>query len=99
VTVTGLVVSIAVGAAVLALWSFLRWPAAAPRTFAKAILHGILALGTLQLAATGLGVAADTSERAAGLALILFVVPALTYAFLSALWVLNLFAGTLKGVG
>jgi hypothetical protein len=99
VTVAGLIVSIAVGAALLALWSFVRWPAAAPRTIARAILHSILALGTLQLAATGLGLAANTSEQAAALALIALVVPALTYAFLSALWVLNLFAGTLKGVG
>ena len=98
-TAAALIAAIAVGAALLAVWSFVRWPAAAPNTLTGAILHAILAFGGLQLAAIGLGRAAISSAQAAELALILVVLPALTYAFLAALWVMRLFAAGLKGVG
>ena len=98
-TAAALIAAIAVGSAFLAVWSFVRWPAAAPNTIASAVLHAILAFGGLQLAAIGLGRAAISSDRAAELVLILLVLPALTYAFLAALWVMRLFAASLKGVG
>jgi len=99
VTAAVLIAAIAFGAALLAVWSYLRWPGAAPNTIASAILHAILAFGALQVAAIGLGRAAASSDYAAELALILVVLPALTYAFLAALWVMRLFAASLKGVG
>jgi hypothetical protein len=91
--------AIAAGAAALAVWSYLRWPALAPSTFGGAIVHGLLALGALQLVGLGLGVVADRSGEAVGLALLVLVLPALTYAFLAALWVLRLFAALIKGFG
>ena len=97
-TAAALIAAIAVGAAFLAVWSFVRWPAAAPGTISGAVLHAILAFGGLQVAAIALGRAAISSEPAAGLTLILIVLPALTYAFLAALWVMRLFAASLKGV-
>jgi hypothetical protein len=93
------VAAVAAGAAALAVWSFLRWPALAPKTFGGAIAHGILAFGALQLVGTGVGIVAGRSAHAVGLTLIALVVPALTYAFLAALWVLRLFAALLKGAG
>lgn len=98
-TAAALIAAIAVGAALLAAWSFVRWPGVAPSTFGGAILHAVLAFAGLQLAATGLGRAASSSDAAAELALIAVVLPALTYAFLAALWVMRLFAGNLKGAG
>jgi hypothetical protein len=46
-----------------------------------------------------LGVVADRSGEAVGLAVLVLVLPALTYAFLAALWVLRLFAALIKGFG
>jgi hypothetical protein len=93
------IAAIAGGAAVLAVWSFLRWPALAPRTFGGAIVHGMVAFGALQLVGSGVEIVADRSGEAIGLAVIVLVVLALTYAFLATLWVLRLFAALLKGVG
>jgi hypothetical protein len=92
------IAAITSGGAALAIWSYLRWPAAAPSTFGGAIVHAVLAFGTLQVVGSGLGIVADRSEHAVGLALIVLVVPALTYAFLATLWVLRLFAALMKGV-
>ena len=96
-TLPTLIAALAIGAALLALWCFVRWPRLAPATARGAVLHAILAFGAMQLAATGLGVAAETSLNGAVLALIALVVPALTYAFLAALWMLRLFAGAPRG--
>jgi hypothetical protein len=62
-----------------------------------AIFHGILAFGGMQLGALALGFAVDASERAAALGVVALVIPALTYAFLAALWVMRLFAGRPTG--
>jgi hypothetical protein len=88
---------LAAGSGVLALWCYLRWPSAAPKTVGRAIVAGVLALASLQGAAAGLQLTVDASERLAALALLGFVVPALTYTFLASLWILRLFAATLKG--
>ena len=96
-TLPTLITALAAGTALLALWCFVRWPRLAPATIKGAVLHAILAFGAMQLAATGLGFAAGSSIHAAVLGLMAFVVPALTYAFLAALWMLRLFAGALKG--
>jgi hypothetical protein len=92
-----LIAAIVGGAAALAIWSFLRWPSAAPSTFGGALVHGILAFGTLQVVGSGLGIVSDRSDEAVGFALIVLVLPALTYAFLASLWVLRLFAALVKG--
>jgi hypothetical protein len=96
-TLPTLIAALAFGTALLAVWCFVRWPSLAPSTIKGALIHGILAFGAIQLAATGLGFAADASAQAAAFGLIAFVVPALTYAFLAALWTMRLFAGALKG--
>ena len=99
VATAAFVAAVAAGAAALAIWSFLRWPALAPKTFAGAIVHGILAFGALQAVGAGIGIVADRSTQAVGLTLIALVVPALTYAFLAALWIFRLFAALVKGAG
>ena len=97
-TLPALISSVTIGTALLAVWCLVRWPRLAPQTFRGAMLHGLVAFGVLQVSAMGLGVAAGVTRALAAMALIALVVPALTYAFLAALWVMRLFAGTLKGV-
>jgi len=98
VSALALVTTIAVGAALLAVWCLVRWPELAPRTFGRALLHGIVAFSVLPLSAIVFGFAAGRSRELAAIALITFVVPALSYAFLAALWVMRLFAEAFKGV-
>lgn len=93
-----LIAALAIGAALLAVWCYVRWPRLAPKTIRGVVLHSILAFGAMQLAATGLGFAADSSAQAAAFGLIVFVVPALTYGFLAAFWLMRLLAGAVKGV-
>lgn len=93
-----LIAALSIGAALLAVWCYVRWPRLAPKTIRGVVLHAILAFGAMQLAATGLGFVADASAQAAAFGLILFVVPALTYGFLASFWLMRLIAGSLKGV-
>jgi hypothetical protein len=97
VTLGALIATFTVGAALLALWSFVRWPQAAPRTLAKAILHGLFAFASLQLAVVALDWVPTLPDDAAPLAAVAAIVPALTYAFLAGLWVMRLFADAFKG--
>ncbi len=89
---------ITTGCALLAAWCYVRWPQAAPGTLARVMLHAILGFAALQAGARALGFLIGLSEALAPLAVLGIVVPALTYAFLAALWFMRLFAGMLKGV-
>lgn len=93
----GLLLPLACGAALLALWSYVRWPGAAPRSFRGAILHVLLAFGLLQLGTLPLEAAAGSSTGVAVLALLGVILPVLTFAFLASLWVMRLFADALNG--
>ena len=93
---SGLLATISVGAAVLALWSYVRWPGAAPASLRRAVVRVLLALALLQVGAIPLGAAGESAALAV-LALVGVVVPLLTFAFLTALWVMRLFADLLRG--
>jgi hypothetical protein len=86
-----------VGTAVLALWSYARWPGAAPATMKGAVLRVVVAVALLYLSlgVLELGVAAVPS-----LAILLIVatlVPVLTYAFLSSIWLMKVCADQMRG--
>jgi hypothetical protein len=93
----GLLLGLALGAALLALWSHVRWPRAAPRSFRGAVLRVLVAFGLLQVGTVPLDAAAGTSTGIVVLAIVGVVVPLLTFAFLASLWIMRLFAETLKG--
>ena len=93
----GLLFPLALGAALLALWSYVRWPRAAPKSFRGAILLLLLAFGLLQVGTFPLDAAAGTSTGMVVLAVLGVILPVLTFAFLAALWVMRLFADSLKG--
>ena len=94
---SGLLGAISLGAALLALWSYVRWPGAAPASFRGAVVRVLVAFALLQVGALPLGSAAGRSAALAVLAVIGVIVPLLTFAFLSALWVMRLFADKLRG--
>jgi hypothetical protein len=94
---SGLLVVISLGAALLALWSYVRWPGAAPASFRGAVLRVVVAVCLLQVGAAPLDAAAGTSTALAVLALVGVVVPLLAFAFLASLWFMRLFADMLRG--
>ena len=77
-------VALAIGAGLVAMWAYVRFPGLAPTKMGKTLLHAGAAFGLLQLT-PGLG-----GSVGASFALVfLFVLPALTYALLCTLWMLK----------
>lgn len=87
---------IAAGAALLAVWCYVRWPGAAPPTLGGAVVRALIALPLMHVAATILGFATGESWALTMLALLVGVLGALTYAFLASLWIFRLFADAMK---
>lgn len=77
------VFALAVGAALLAVWIHVRFPALAPERLGRTLAHAVVAFALLQLAPPLVGPAA----LLAGVFLV--VLPALVYALLSAIWMLR----------
>lgn len=91
------VLALALGAALLALWCHVRWPKLAPASFTSGVVRVIAGFVALQLGLIVLDAAAGTSFGLAFLAIVAVVVPVLTFAFLTSLWILKLFAESIKG--
>ena len=90
---------LAIGAALLALWVYARFPKLAATSWGRVLLHLALAIVVLQAlmpgamsAAFGIGTSAGIVLAVVGVAL-----PALTYLFLSSLLLLRLAQGLLGG--
>ena len=85
------------GTAALALWSFVRWPDAAPDTIKGAVWRVLLALALFQVggAALHLGVEAVPSLRI--VVVVGCVIPVMTYAFLASIWFLKVCADQIRG--
>lgn len=96
-TTTYLLVAFAVGTALLAIWSFLRWPAAAPTSLKAAALRVLVALLVLQVGGGVLDPSIDAARSFAALVVVGIVVPVLTYAFLASLWFMKLCADQMRG--
>lgn len=80
----------AVGAALLSLWLFVRYPAAGPRAMRSCFLLVALGYGALQ--ATGFATAAATALAGPAIALLAVYLPILTFAFWAALQLMRAFA-------
>lgn len=92
-----LLMAFTVGTALLALWSFVRWPDIAPTTMKAAFFRMIVALVFLQLGASFLGAGVDAFPAFGPLLVVAAVVPVLTYAFLASIWFLKVCADLMRG--
>lgn len=84
------VLVLAVGAALLAIWTHARFPGLAPARLGRTVLHTALAVLVLQLLPFALDSGIDLRISILGA-----VLPALTYAMLAAIWMLRLAQTTL----
>lgn len=89
--------TLTVATAVLALWSYVRWPGAAPATMKGAVLRVVIALVLLQVGAAALELGIAAAPSLAIVILIGAVVPVLTYAFLASIWFLKACADQIHG--
>ena len=81
---------------VLALWSYVRWPGAAPATFKGAILRMLIAFALMQVGIGVLNAGVDAAPSLALLVVIGAVVPILTYAFLASIWFMKVCADQMR---
>ena len=77
------VLGLAAGAGLLALWVHVRFPSLAPEQLGRTILHAVIAFALLRLTPTF----GDSSMVFT--AVFVFVLPALVYALLCTIWVLQ----------
>jgi hypothetical protein len=93
------IVVLTLGAAVLALWAGLRFPRMGPDTLAGALMQVAIAL----VAGWFLVPAAITSvvrlDETAGplIGVLMFALPALTYLFLTSLWMMRVLQEMMRG--
>jgi hypothetical protein len=92
-----LLAAFALGTAVLAVWSFVRWPALAPTTFKAAGLRVLVAILVLQVGGGILDPSIGAARSFAALVVVGIVVPVLTFAFLASLWFMKLCAEQMRG--
>lgn len=85
------------GAVALALWSYVRWPAAAPGSMKGAVLRILAALALLQVGLVGLEFGIEAAPGIGVFVFVAAVVPVLTYAFLASLWFMKLCMDQLRG--
>jgi hypothetical protein len=83
--------------AALALWSYVRWPGAAPATMRGAAVRVVISLVLLQAGAAAFGLGIAVAPSLAMLLLIGTVVPVLTFAFLASIWFLKVCADQVRG--
>jgi hypothetical protein len=85
-----------VATALLALWSYVRWPGAAPATIKGALVRMLIALALLQVGAAALDFGVEAAPALAGLVVVGAVVPVLTYAFLASIWFMKVCADQMR---
>ena len=85
------------GTAALALWSYVRWPGAAPATLTGAVLRMLIALALLQVGAGALDFGIEAAPSLAVLVVVGSVVPVLTFAFLASIWFMKVCADQVGG--
>lgn len=92
-----LLIAFTVGTAALALWSYVRWPGAAPATMKGALVRVAIALVLLQVGATALDLGIDAAPSLAIVVVVGTVVPVLTFAFLASIWFMKACADRMNG--
>jgi hypothetical protein len=95
VTPHTLVLLVALGMALNAIWVHVRFPGLAPESLRAALLHMILALASLELVPIAMRLG-QTSDQHLMVALVGVAFPALTYVFLASLWLFRLFQGMMS---
>lgn len=90
-------ITLTVGTAALALWSYVRWPGAAPATMKGAVLRVLISVALLQVGAGALDLGVGASPFLAILVMVGTVVPVLTYAFLASIWFMKVLADQMGG--
>jgi hypothetical protein len=90
-------ITLTLGTAALALWSYVRWPGAAPATIRGAVLRVVISLVLLQVGAGALDIGVAAAPSLAIVILVGTVIPVLTFAFLAAIWFLKAFADQIHG--
>ena len=83
--------------AALALWSYVRWPGAAPATMKGALLRVVISFVLLQVGAVAFGLGLAAAPSLAILMLVGTVIPVLTFAFLASIWFLKTCADQIRG--
>ena len=92
-----LLMTLTIGTAALALWSYVRWPGAAPATMKGAVLRVAIALVLLQVGAGALEIGISAVPSLAILVVVGAVIPVLTYTFLASIWFLKVCADQIRG--
>jgi len=92
-----MLMTLTLATAVLALWSYVRWPGAAPATMKGAGLRVVIALVLLQVGAAAVNFGIAAAPSLAIVILVGAVVPVLTYAFLASIWFLKACADQIHG--
>ena len=90
-------ITLTLATAALALWSYVRWPGAAPATISGAVVRVVISLVLLQVAAGALKLGVAASPSLAIVLLIGTVIPVLTFAFLASIWFLKACADRIDG--
>jgi hypothetical protein len=94
-----LVVAISVGGAVLALWTFVRFPQLTPPRAGMRMVHLVVALAFAQFVAPAVMTFVIHGSNALGptlLALFFVFLPSQLYAYLGGIWVLALLRNALQ---
>jgi len=92
-----LLIAFTLGAAALALWSYVRWPGAAPATMKGAVLRVVIALALLRVGVGVLDLGIEAAPSLAILVVVGSVVPVLTFAFLASIWFMKACADQMHG--
>jgi hypothetical protein len=96
-TSSQLLVAFTLGAAALALWSYIRWPGATPATLQGAVIRVLIALAFLKVGATALDIGIEAAPAFAIIVVVAAVVPVLTFAFLASIWFMKVLADRMRG--
>lgn len=92
-----LLLAFTVGTALLALWTFVRWPGIAPKSLKGAMVRAGVALALLHAGGTLLGAGVEIVPSLGPLLFVATVVPVLTYAFLASIWFMKVCADQISG--
>jgi hypothetical protein len=95
-SIESFVLFLCVGSALLALWLVVRFPEAGPDDLTWAMLHVGISIVLAQLTLPAIHLVADV-PGARFVASFAIVLPALTYMFLAAAWLIRILAGRLQG--
>jgi hypothetical protein len=90
-------ITLTLATAALALWSYVRWPGAAPATIRGAALRVLISLVLLQVGAGALDIGVAAAPSLEILIVLGTVIPVLTFAFLASIWFLKACADQIHG--